>query len=381
MENKRNNGIMNNKLLNKIAKKLVLSFTYRPWLKDHNFSNKSQKGIVIFNYYHYPVLWAYPKNNNEFIVFFTENEKISYDKLGMGDYDFCYRIDSINDLIEKYNKTIRNYRIILYNDIIKNGAPDEKWNFLIKQKKTMSYQDFKNMIINNYDVRISSFENTFGNQDNENNVNKEIKTNNIIFKGDNNLNQNFINELYQKLNGLIGNNNLKQTLYGIVEIKNKFNKNAIGDYSSKQDIIRIGDDLSSLSTFIHELGHRWYYKFASKQQIKAFKELYDNCNGKQIQLNKGDKVKYDWGEEYIYEGTALGSMMMKSIQDNKLHFFKLISTRSMTEINGQKVEKYNFPSNYSKTKFTEFVAVCIEYAYCNISMDENLKQKVKEIVG
>lgn len=373
---------MNNKLINKIAKKIVLSFRYRPWLKNHNFSNQSQKGIVIFNYYHYPVLWAYPEND-KFIVYFTENENISYDRLGRGDYDYCFRIDSINDLIEKYNKTIRNYRVILYNDITRNGAPDEKWNFLIKQKKTMSYQDFKNMMINNYDVRISSFENIFGNQNNdENNVHKEIQLNNIIFKGDSSLEQNFVHELNQKVNELIGNSNLKQTLYGVVEIKNKFNKNAIGDYSFTQDIIRTGNDISSsVNIFIHELGHRWHHKFASKQQINEFKKLYDNCNGKQIKLNEGDKVKYNFGEQYIYEGKILGSLIMKKPGEEKPHFFKLISTRSMVEINGQKIEKYDFPNDYSKTKFVEFVAVCIEYAYCNKTMDENLKQKVKEIIG
>lgn len=375
---------MNNKLLNKIAKKLVLSFTYRPFLKNYGFNTQSQKGIVIFNYYHYPVLWAYPKNDNEFQVYFTENEKVSYNKLERGDYDFCFRIDSISQLIDRYrynSNFMRNYRIILFNDIVSRGAPDEKWNFLIRNKTTMSYQDFKNMMINDYDVRISSFENTFGNQNNENNINKEIKINNITFKSDGNLNQNFVNELYQKANEFIGNSNLKYTLYGIVEIKNNFNKNAVGDYSPNQDIIRTSGDKSSLEIFIHELGHRWYYKFASKQQIKAFKELYDNCNGKHIHLKEGDRVKYKSGKEYIFKGKEWGSLIMHDINDNEDYCFKLISTRSMTEINGQKVEKYNFPSNYSKTKFTEFIAECIEYAYCNISMDENLKQKVKEIVG
>ena len=68
---------------------------------------------------------------------------------------------------------------------------------------------------------------------------------------------------------------------------------------------------------IHELGHRWFYLFASKQQIKEFKKLFDNANGKEINLEINDVVTFFGNDKkYIYMGISEnGKMLFKNVAD------------------------------------------------------------------
>lgn len=208
-----------------------------------------------------------------------------------------------------------------------------------------------------------------------------FKIDDVQFRYEGQYDQELIKSYYQKIKSLLPSS-LKPLLYGTVQIKDKFKQdNVLGDYSDAEDVIRTGGNENQfIPIFIHELAHRWVNRFASKKQLKQFKELYDNANGKHLVLNKGDLIKFkNSDEELKYEGKALGSLMFKDNSGNT-HLYKLIATRSIETINGQKVDKIYFPNRYSSTKFSQFVPVCMEYAYSNKSMDEKLKQKIKEIV-
>jgi hypothetical protein len=42
------------------------------------------------------------------------------------------------------------------------------------------------------------------------------------------------------------------------------------------------------------LGHRWDNKIMTANQKKEFKKLFDSCNGKYLNLKRGDIITF-WG--------------------------------------------------------------------------------------
>jgi hypothetical protein len=44
------------------------------------------------------------------------------------------------------------------------------------------------------------------------------------------------------------------------------------------------------------LGHRWADKIMTSDQRKELKKLFDNCNGKHLNLQRGDIITF-WGND------------------------------------------------------------------------------------
>ena len=169
--------------------------------------------------------------------------------------------------------------------------------------------------------------------------------------------------------------------YGRAEIRKEFSKNYVGDYTPSEDYVRLAGDKSRfLSTFVHELGHRWMYKIASPRQIAAFKNAFDNAKGRQLSLRPGDVIEFrDRAERY--EFVQIGSSIeVIDLADRTMHFFTKKSVRAIKSINGENVVKYAFPSRYSQRNIREFIAVCFQFFCMGFSMDENLRSLVGRIL-
>lgn len=361
---------------NKIANRVFLAFSSRYKIWQYNFSRFSQTGVVIFKYNYYPYLWAYPIDDDKVKIVYTKDQKDICHHFFKYDLQGSY-IDYLHNEMKHYSLTDRNFRVLLFNEILNNGISDN-FDFLIDKQETISISQTKQLFTTQYDLRINEFEKVFG-QQNDNKI-YSYGGFDYYFNGSDFTEQ----EIKQHTDTIISllPDNMKNLCYGKVELKKDFQKNADGDYSYSEDIIRTGGSKEKfIKIMIHELAHRWQHKIASANQIKQFKKLYDNCNGKHLKLNKGDTITFiNYPQKYCYYGISFGHMILISKSDNKTHYFKLKATRSFDTINGEKIQKYSFPSDYSKTKLHEFISECITYCYCNLSMDENLKKEVKKIV-
>lgn len=370
---------MNRNIINRIAGKICLAYTYRYRGYNNGFENKSKNGIVVFNYYHFPVIYAYPLDNGNVKIIHCVSEKDAFDNYNYPGSKFSNNkfVNLVQSQMSGYGNNIRNFRICVFNQIYRDGGiSGDAGAFLYDTESEVTMEDAKNMLTGNYDVPLNLFCKFFGGE-NEGGI-KVIESNGFSFQVNG---SDFTDEEIVSMAGQVYNkvpSSLKNLCYGKVEVKKAFNKNAIGDYNSGEDIIRTGGERDDfVGIMLHELGHRWRYKLATKQQLTAFKKIYDNANGREIKLNPKDIITYNWGKDYKFISYWGKSLYMEEIATGEKKLFKGISTRSMEKINGQAIDKIEFPTNYSKTDFDEFVAECFE-EYCMGRLNDG---KLKDFVS
>lgn len=364
---------MNYKLINKIAKKIILSFKEIFFYEKYNVGIK--KGIIFYNYFNFPVSCGF-KRRNDYFLLTCNNEKQAYEKVFDSD---CKSALEIKKYLNENGNTLSNFKKIIKNYFFNNGIT-QKDDYLVKSIQKLNYNDFRKKLNNNYDLNLFYFNKVFNDETSQI---YQLKISEMIFKSLQPINQKLIKKIYNKLNSLLPSSLSSKLLYGEFELK-KLNDNTAALWTSDDNIIldtsyEFNDVVRYL---IHELSHRWYYKFASPQQIKEFRKLFNNAQGKYINLEIADIITFIGDDdEYIYAGIDKNGKMLLESLNAKLSYHKKIDVRQFDTINGQKIEKYIFPSDYSKTRFTEFVPECIAYCYCNELEDKNLEQKIKEIIG
>jgi len=79
----------------------------------------------------------------------------------------------------------------------------------------------------------------------------------------------------------------KALSYGIVEIKNDLPPKVLADYNPKNDSMRVKSDSSDgriYHCFIHELGHRLWFRLMSKAQRNSVEDRYETMkrNGSEV---------------------------------------------------------------------------------------------------
>lgn len=360
----------------KIAERLFLAYSYR------QFVSKKNKMIVIFNYHFYPILFAINNGDDTFTFSKTISDKKSFDKfddLLTFNNDFQKYLRS---MFMQYPFNIKNYKAAICNFILEDNLIEQDQEILIDKSSKNSYslEEAKQILINEYDVSLNQFKQILNSQSQESHL---FELDNMNFVSSQQIDENKIKNIFMKIKQMLSNSVLSSLLYGTVQIKDSFQDNTVGDYNKQSDIIRTGgDEQQFINTFIHELGHRWDNKISSNEQRKAFKQLFNNCNGKHLSLKKGDIITF-WGNntQYVYYAKGLSSLILQGVDDKKLHYYQQNAIRSIKTINGQEANKYRFPSYYSRKKFTQFIAECIAYAYSDNMNDKKLQEKVKEIVG
>jgi len=103
---------------NIIAKRVFLAYSYRQYV------SKTNKMIVIFNYYFYPVLFVINNGDNTFTFIKTISDKKSFDKfddLLVFNNDFQ---KYLRNMFSKFPLTLRNYRVAISNYITDDGIID-----------------------------------------------------------------------------------------------------------------------------------------------------------------------------------------------------------------------------------------------------------------
>lgn len=369
----------------RIAGRIILSYSYRTAFYERGFDNRTKPGVVIFSYHYFPVAYAYPEDESHARIVTCISDSEAYDKY----VDMAWR--SRNDTGGIRNKFARNiqYELNGYTDNIKNfrraacnvvvhdnGITKDAEDFLMSSESTVGYDEAKETLTVKYNVRLDTFYKAFGNENGG--EDRIIKSNGFEFEiNDSDMTADEIGRLAGEVAGLLPASQ-KDLCYGKVEVKKSFGDRTVGDYTGSEDIIRTGgtEDMF-VGTMLHELGHRWRYKKATRAQLTAFRQAYSDANGKNVKLNNGDVVEYNWGKTYTYVGKFLSSgLIMDDSSDGERKVFKDSSVRKIVSINGNPVEKYMFPTDYSATSVDEFIAECFQL-YCLGRLDERLGAFVK----
>lgn len=387
--------------LTKIASRVFVSFSCRKCIIEHGFDyDGADSGFVLFNYYRYPILWAYQKDGKVKIVNVRKAEDTYSDFIyarnttvsGMGE---------IAKIIDKWMKehprgvTRRNFSVHLWVSIWKHGMSQLKdARFLIHSFKIMEIDEARSFFSKNYDVSIIDFNKAILGSPSSGNE-KTFKWGKMDFIiDDSTLEKEFIESKMGEVKSKLPPFLAEKLLYGRVELKDKFaSKNTLADYFSKDDIIRInakGDIF--VPNMLHELGHRWHFKFSNDLQQKKLSNLYKLCrnmdsdcivdlkhddeveldNGKMFRIFSEDGLYY-WFEEIDRWGEAIGDLAKLPKK-----FFR---SKRVVRLNGEPLtHKYVLPSAYAGKNIKEFVAVCFECVYYGYNIGDTLAREFKEIV-
>lgn len=136
-------------------------------------------------------------------------------------------------------------------------------------------------------------------------------------------------------------------------------------YDMRRDLVTVyelGLDVSNAEqAFIHELGHRYYYKYMSESQKEEFNKAYETKKRHFSSLKKGDTVELENGSVLTVEESKPNRIILKS-KDSMLDLRNLGSLKDkIKKINGVDFlyEANGIPSNYALADLEEFVSECL----------------------
>lgn len=184
-------------------------------------------------------------------------------------------------------------------------------------------------------------------------------------------------QLLDRVDGMLGGFS-KALSYGIVEIKNDMPPRVLADYNPKNDSMRVKSDSSDgriYHSFIHELGHRLWFKLMSKAQRHSVKDRYDTMRRARKEphvFNAGERVELTDGmvfdvvscsQSVLTVKVVSGGMDGKSVEGETLMLSSRFVDDDIRRIDGKVFDngKDMFPSEYSKTSVEEFFSECFAY--------------------
>lgn len=166
--------------------------------------------------------------------------------------------------------------------------------------------------------------------------------------------------------------------YGIVEIKNDLPPKVLADYNPKNDSMRVKSDSSDgriYHSFIHELGHRLWFKVMSKEQRSTVEAKYDEMKHaprKPHVFNEGEVVELKDGCVFSVIASDAASVTVEiihagmdtDVQDGETcAFANNFDDDDILRVNDELFDNGTdmFPSEYSKTSVEEFFSECFAY--------------------
>lgn len=377
----------------KIASKVFLAFTCRKYVMEDGFDyDGADRGLVLFNYNYYPIIWAYPKEERIHIIFTYKaddafNEFLSLRRSNspqLGDIG-----KEIKDWMDEHPRGVicKNFRIMLWNSIHKEKMTKFKnADFLINTHTTLSVEEAQKFFTEKYDISMTDFYRAFGGEVSED---RKFSCEGMNFEvNDSSLTKETVEAKMREVKSKLPDSLASKLIYGKVELKSKFADNAIADYHATNDLIRIDAGDEFVSSMIHELGHRWHYKFCTRLQQRKIEKLYKLCKDNKSdaigELEYGDVVELYGKYKYCIVDSNDSQYRCYSIDEENpptrtipKNFFH---TKTVTSVNGKPVDhKYALPRPYAGKNIREFVAVCFEHLYCGKSISSKLAEEMKEI--
>jgi len=311
----------------------------------------------------------------------TEGLKLYCDARGTPEY--YVKKESDNDYtVIKFNKkwfTTNKFKIQLINDLIytldsKRLSPRINIDFRdgIDWKKDMSRSELASLLTEKVGVPFVTFEKEFGELFLDDGGNgggiKELKFKNwrIILKDGLYDNSETI-ELLEEVERYC--RRFKKLCYGIVEVKKSMPANVLADYSVNTDALRVKYKRASnefVLTFLHELGHRYWYKFADNEQKREVRQKYFELMGKGrpffkagdvIELNSSMVIKVVADNKPSVRAEILATPpRVRKLKEGMLVTFPTLPREYVRTINGEEIQNEGLPSAYSRKSVEEFFA-------------------------
>ena len=379
---------MDNGYISRIAGRIFTAFTCRRQIIVGGFNyDHADNGIAVFDYRYYLLFWCYPKNGKVNFVFTRKADdafyRLSWDTAGFGE---------IGNMIAKRfrerpgGRTVRNFKVLIWNDIFNNKMGNFKnATFLIGKKEQKEYDVAREYLTTNWNISLKEFYSVFGGESSEE---MKFSCDGMNFEvNDSSLDRGEIESKMNDVKSKLPSKLAGQLLYGNVELKKKFHDNTIADYNPNDDAIRIDESDAFVTSMIHELGHRWHFKFCKKEQEKKLMRLYKRCKkgDDNIKLNVGDVIECANLNPSKWEIVEVNQLFVKArpagtTNEPKWYRVSGFMKRGIVSVNGNPTEQYTLPRYYAGKNFKEFVACCFEHAYGGREIGESLKRDFMSIV-
>ncbi len=377
--------------ITRIAKRVFLAFTCRRHVTENGFGyDGADKGVAAFDYRYQLLLWAYPKDGKVKVVYAEKADRAFYELCHGGSDSGLGEIGKeIKDLFRNRPRATceRNFKVLLWNAIMESQFRKfGSASFLVGRTETLDYDKAKALLTTQYDFSLKNFYAVFGGETSE-----ELKFSceGMDFEvNDSFMDKEQVAEKMRDVKSKLPSSLSGSLLYGNVEMKNKFAGNAIADYTPSDDTIRIDASDGFVTSMIHELGHRWHYKFCKPNQEKELMKLYSKCRMEYddtIHYEYGDTIKLSNGDQYVIVGETAREYEYYKVDNEKdtsvLRIPKKYFTgRNVVSVNGQPIERYSLPRQYAGKNFREFVACCFEHVYGGRQVSNKVRQEFVKIV-
>ena len=388
-------------LILRIANRVFLAFTCRRHVTEHGFGyDGADKGLAAFDFRYQLLLWAYPKGDKVKVVY-AEKADNAFDYICHGGAESC--LGDVGKEIRKRFRTrpmsasSRNFKVLVWNTVMESQFSKFKGaSFLVERTELLDYEKAKTLLTTKYDFSLKNFYAVFGDGQSDGNGQSGSEMRKFSCEGmnfevnDSKLGKNEVEPLMASVKSKLPESLSSVLLYGNVELKGKFNGSAIADYTPSDDMIRIDESDEFVTSMIHELGHRWHYKFCTPAQEKALGRLYRICK-----VGYDDTMKYGFGDTILLEdGRTLviideegSSYKYYEVNEDENTENRFIPKRFLhgmgnhvVSVNGQPLKHYGLPRAYAGKNFREFIACCFEHVYGGLQILDDVKNEFKAIV-
>jgi hypothetical protein len=391
-------------LISRIANRVFLAFTCRRHVTEHGFGyDGADKGLSAFDFRYQLLLWAYPKGDKVKVVYAKKADN-AFDYVCHGGAEL--RLGDVGKEIRKRfrssprSASSRNFKVLVWNTVMESQF--SKFNdasFLVERTELLDYEKAKTLLTTKYDFSLKNFYAVFGEGQSDGNNQSGSEMRKFSCEGmnfevnDSKLGKNEVEPLMAIVKSKLPESLSSVLLYGSVELKGSFGGSGrtIADYTYSDDTIRIDASDRFVTSMIHELGHRWHYKFCTPAQEKALGRLYRMCKvgyGNTMKYGFGDTILLEDGRTIVIVGEVGSSYKYYEVNEDGSTKNRLISkwflhanrNRHVVSVNGQPLERYGLPRRYAGKNFREFIACCFEHAYGGLQILDNVRNEFKAIV-
>lgn len=367
--------------LSRIAGRIFTSYVYRPNRVKVDMANSAgnRDGILMLDYRKFPLFWAYLTGEGLIRIVSCLSENDAYDKyLNDSSSDESEFVRKIDSEMYGYNTNVRNFRISVAKILLSSGANTSAEEFLMESETVLPFTDARNMLTRRYDLSLDVFEKVFGSSKGEEGVHVVSAGGFDFYVNGSDFTDDEIKSFASEVVGMIPER-LSKLCYGKVEVKGGFSEGNIGDYNRYSDIIRTGGNREEfIGTMVHELGHRWRYKFAGNKELANFRKAFREANGTDLKFNGGDIIECYSGQKYKFIAHWGKKLYVEKVENGEKLLFKSTFPKYVKSINGVETERFCFPSSYAGTDVDEFIAECFEMHCQRQITDPRLERFLEE---
>lgn len=390
-------------LISRIANRVFLAFTCRRHVTEHGFGyDGADKGLSAFDFRYQLLLWAYPKGDKIKVVYAKKADN-AFDYICHGGAE-SHLGDVGKEIRKRFRSnpryaSLRNFKVLVWNAVMNSQFGKFKdASFLVERTELLDYEKAKTLLTTKYDFSLKNFYAVFGEVQSDDNGQGGSEMRKFSCEGmdfevnDSKFRKNEVEPMMASVKSKLPESLSSVLLYGSVELKGSFggSGSAIADYTPSDDMIRIDASDEFVTSMIHELGHRWHYKFCTPAQEKALGRLYRMCRvgyDNAMKYGFGDTIMLDDGRTIVivdeegssyryYEVNEDENTKVRSIPKRLLHE----SGNHIVSVNGQPLKRYGLPRRYAGKNFREFIACCFEHVYGGLQILDDVKNEFKAIV-